>query len=243
MDDTTRAAGMVSRLEDIAAQSPAGGLTLGELTQELGDQAFGVVLFVLAVPVCMPFLYGVPQIVALPMLAISAQLALGREALWLPSGLASRRLSKADLEKTAAGARKWFGWIEAFAAPRLAFLSGDTAHRIAGVMFCLFCLSILVPLPLTNTTPGIALALAALGLINRDGLLVLGGILLGTVWIVILYGGIIVLGPTFIGILVDALRAILREGFWALAITGLLGLACIAALVIWRVRRQKRQNR
>jgi len=239
MENAAPASGMVSRLEDIAANAPAQGLTLGELTEKLGEQAFGVVLFVLAVPVCMPFLYGIPQIVALPMLAISAQMALGRDALWLPDRFASRRLSKADLVKTANGARKWFGWIEAFAAPRLAFLSGPIAHRSAGALFCLFCLSILVPLPLTNTTPGMALALAALGLINRDGLLVLGGIILGTVWIVILYGGLIILGPAFIDLVINTLRRILDEGLWAIVLVAVAGVAALAGLVIWRRRRAR----
>ena len=99
MENAARATGMVSRLEAIAAEAPEDGLTLGELTARLGEQAFGVVLFVLAVPVCMPFLYGIPQIVSLPMLAICAQMALGREALWLPARFAARRLTKEDLVK------------------------------------------------------------------------------------------------------------------------------------------------
>ena len=60
METAAPATGMVSRLEDIAADAPASGLTLGELTEKLGEQAFGVVLFVLAVPVCMPFLLRYP---------------------------------------------------------------------------------------------------------------------------------------------------------------------------------------
>lgn len=241
MENAARATGMVSRLEAIAADAPEDGLTLGELTERLGEQAFGVVLFVMAVPVCMPFLYGIPQIVALPMLAICAQMALGREALWLPARFAARRLTKEDLVKTASGARKWFGWIEHFAAPRLAFLSGPVAHRIAGAMFCLFCLSILVPLPLTNTTPGIALALASLGLINRDGLLVLAGVVLGTAWIIILYGGLIILGPAFIELLIDVLRRALDEGVWALVLLAIAGAVALAGVVVWR-RRQHRMK-
>lgn len=239
MIQSAQTTGMVSRLETIAGNAPDDGLTLGELTEQLGEQAFGVVLFVLAVPVCMPFLYGIPQIVALPMLAICAQLAMGRETLWLPERFAARRLSRADLVRTAQGAKKWFGWIENFAAPRLAFLSGPIAHRIAGVMFCLFCLSILVPLPLTNTTPGVALALAALGLINRDGLLVLGGVIIGTGWIIILYGGLIILGPAFIEMLIDLIRRALDEGVWAIVLLGLLGLAALAGIVAWRRRQQR----
>jgi len=36
-----------------------------------------------------------------------------------------------------------------------------------------------VPLPMTNSGPAAAIALTALGLVERDGLVVLGGVLLG----------------------------------------------------------------
>ncbi|MCH8522524.1 exopolysaccharide biosynthesis protein [Glycocaulis sp.] len=231
--------GMVSGLKRVAAEAPAEGLTLGELSGALGERAFGMVLFVLALPVCLPFLYGVPQIVALPMLALSAQMALGRSAPWLPARMASRRLSKESLEKTARGAERWFGWIEDFATPRLAFLSGRIAERVVGFMFCLFCLSVLVPLPLTNSTPGVALVVASLGLINRDGLLVLAGLLLGTAWIVVLYGGLIILGPAFVDLLTDLIRTVIREGFWAIAALGVLGLLGLAGLFFWRRSRRR----
>ncbi|MFN3835009.1 MAG: exopolysaccharide biosynthesis protein [Glycocaulis sp.] len=231
--------GMVSGLRRVAEAAPPEGLTLGELSSALGDRAFGMVLFVLALPVCLPFLYGVPQIVALPMLALSAQMALGRSAPWLPSGMAARRLSKASLETTARGAGRWFGWIEDFATPRLGFLSGRIAERLVGFMFCLFCLSVLVPLPLTNTTPGIALVVASLGLINRDGLLVLAGLLLGTAWIIILYGGLILLGPAFVDLLTDFIRTLIREGFWAIAALGAAGILGLAVIYLWRRGRRR----
>ncbi len=231
--------GMVSGLKRLAENAPENGLTLGELSTGLGERAFGMVLLVLALPVCLPFLYGVPQIVALPMLALSAQMAMGRSAPWLPAGLAARRLSRESLERTARGAERWFGWLEAFAAPRLAFLSGPLAERAAGVMFCLFCLSVLVPLPLTNTTPGIALVVASLGLINRDGLLVLAGLVLGTVWVVVLYGGLIVLGPAFLDLLSDLVRTVLREGFWAIAALGMMAALGLAGIYLWRRGRKR----
>jgi len=41
----------------------------------------------------------------------------------------------------------------------------------------------LLPFPMTNTVPGFAVALASFGLIQRDGLLVIGGLVLGTAWV------------------------------------------------------------
>ncbi|MEL7130346.1 MAG: exopolysaccharide biosynthesis protein [Pseudomonadota bacterium] len=174
---------LLGTIETIAADAPEEGLTLGEIADRLNESAFGALLVVLAMPCCIPGLYIIPQIVALPMLAIAAQLALGRDEPWMPARLAARMIDKTGLTRTASGGRKWFGWTELFARPRLTFLSSRLAERWIGVILCVFCASILVPLPLTNTVPGIAVAIVAFGLLSRDGLLILGGLAIGTAWI------------------------------------------------------------
>ena len=100
------AGGLIAALEEIADAAPADGLTLGAFTEALGERVFGVLLFALAIPVCMPFLYGVPQVVALPMMALALQMAAGRDQPWLPRKFADRTMKKADLAKMARGARK-----------------------------------------------------------------------------------------------------------------------------------------
>ena len=209
MTETASRSGLISALEAIAEQAPEDGLTLGEFVDALGERAFGIILFAMALPISIPFLYGVPQVMALPMMALSAQMALGRDEPWLPSRFKARTLSKQSLEGMARGGRKWFGWLEALARPRLTWLSGPTAERLVGAIFILFCASILVPLPATNTTPGIALAVAALGLLTRDGLLVLAGLVLGLVWITLLITLFLFFGDAAIDVLKDFIRSVL----------------------------------
>ena len=204
--------GLISALETLAAHAPAEGLSLGAFSAGLGERAFGVILFALAIPVCMPFLYGVPQVVALPMMALAVQMAMGRTQPWMPEKFRARMIEKKGLDRMASGARKWFGWLEALARPRLRALSGAKAERLVGAVFVLFCASILVPLPATNTTPGIAVAIASLGLITRDGLLVLAGLVLGMVWISLLIGGFLILGPAFLSIVKDFVMGLFGAG-------------------------------
>jgi hypothetical protein len=206
------AGGLIAALEEIADAAPADGLTLGAFTEALGERVFGVLLFALAIPVCMPFLYGVPQVVALPMMALALQMAAGRDQPWLPRKFADRTMKKADLAKMARGARKWFGWVEALARPRLRALSGGIAERVVGAVFVLFCASILLPLPATNTTPGIAVALASIGLITRDGFLVLIGLVLGVAWIALLIIGFSVFGLAFLDLAKDFTMGLFTAG-------------------------------
>lgn len=46
--------------------------------------------------------------------------------------------------------------------------------------------SILVPLPSTNTVPGIGVAITSIGLIERDGLMILLGLFIGLLWVAFL---------------------------------------------------------
>ena len=140
-------------------------------------------LFLLALPCCIPFLYGVPQVVALPMLALALQMVIGREEPWLPAGLAARKIDRKGLTQMAQGGRKWFGWIEAIIRPRFSVITGRRSERVIGAFLFFFCCSILVPLPMTNTVPGMAVAVTAFGLMQKDGLAVTSGIILGTLWV------------------------------------------------------------
>jgi len=211
-DEAAPKRGLIAALEVIAAEAPAAGLTLHALTHALGERAFGLMLFVLALPVCVPLLYGVPQIVSLPMLAIAVQMAMGRQEPWMPHRFGERRLGKTALVRMAAGARRWFGWIERLARPRLMRLSGPTAERIVGAIFVLFIASILIPFPASNTLPGIGVMMASVGLITRDGLLVLAGLTIGLGWITLLLVGIAVFGPAFVDLFQSSLQSLLGLG-------------------------------
>jgi hypothetical protein len=208
MNESAPQRGLIGALEEIAADAPDEGLSLGEFVDALGERAFGVILFAMALPISIPFLYGVPQVMALPMMALAAQMAMGREEPWLPTRFKSRQIAKDGLDKMARMGRKWFGWIEALARPRLTFLSGPSAERFVGLVFLVFCTSILVPLPLTNSTPGIALAVAALGLLTRDGLLVLGGLLLGLFWVTLLITLFVIFGDAAVEVLKSFIQSL-----------------------------------
>ena len=174
---------LLQTIEQLADAAPEEGFSLREIFDHLAETAFGAVLFLLALPCCIPFLYGVPQVVAVPMIALAVQMALGREEPWLPAGLAARKIDKKGLTQMARGGRKWLGWIEALVRPRLSAITGKRSERIIGAFLVFFCASILVPLPMTNTVPGFAVAVAAFGLMQKDGLAVIAGVIIGTAWI------------------------------------------------------------
>ncbi|SOE16626.1 hypothetical protein SAMN05877838_1505 [Hoeflea halophila] len=176
-------------------------ISLGALSDLMEERAFGLLLLVLALPCCLPFVYILPQLVALPMVVLAGQMATGRRAPWLPETLRKRRLPVASLLDVVTRAQRYGGWLERFAHPRFPAVTGDRATRIIGALLIVPCLSILVPLPLTNTVPGIGVALTAVGLIERDALFVVLGLLAALIWVAILVIG----GPALIYFLISFL--------------------------------------
>ena len=171
------------RLFRLAEDAEGETVSLDWILGQLHERAFGLFLLVLALPCCIPFLYGIPQIVALPLMFVSAQILLGRSAPWLPARLAARNVSTTALHDLANRARPWLERIEALSRPRLTALTHPPIDRIVGIALVLFSASILVPLPGTNTVPGFAVVIVSMGLLQRDGILVLAGSVVGTVWI------------------------------------------------------------
>ncbi|MGR3493051.1 MAG: exopolysaccharide biosynthesis protein [Shimia sp.] len=171
------------RLAGLADAARGDSVTLNWILAQLGERAFGVFLLILALPCCIPFLYGVPQVVSVPLMFVAGQLALGRTYPWLPARLGAREIKVAALSSLAARAGPWLKRIEIVSRPRLTMLTGAPFDRIVGTALVLFAASILLPIPLTNTVPGAAVVIVAAGLLQRDGLLVLGGLVLGTAWI------------------------------------------------------------
>ncbi len=174
---------LLQTIELLAQAAPEEGFSLREIFDRLDESAFGAGLFLLALPCCIPFLYGVPQVVALPMLALAFQMVIGREEPWLPATLGKRKIDRKGLTQMATGGRKWFGWIEAIIRPRFSVITGRRSERVIGLFLFFFSASILTPLPMTNTVPGMAVAVTAFGLMQKDGLAVTAGIILGTTWV------------------------------------------------------------
>lgn len=185
------------RLHQLVQTADGPSVSLGWVMSQLQEQAFGLFLLILALPCCIPFLYGIPQVVALPLMFVSAQILFGRQTPWLPDRLSAREVKTEALSSLATRAEPWLHRIEAISRPRLAALTHAPADRVVGLLLVLFSASILVPLPSTNTVPGFAVVIVAMGLLQRDGILVILGGFLGTAWI----GTLIFAGATVVSLL------------------------------------------
>jgi len=172
--------GFIALVADLARLSGPDGLTLREIRDRLDERAFGLMVLILAIPCLVPALYGVPQIVGIPILILAGQMLAGRVEPWLPEAVLKRRVSKAWLDRMADFATLRMHWFERLSRPRLTIFAEGWAERVVALFMILATLTII--LPLTNTIPSVALTLLAVGLIQRDGLFVAAGAVVATGW-------------------------------------------------------------
>lgn len=170
----------IDRIVELAQVAGPDGLTISQIVDRLDERGFGLLILILAVPCLVPALYGVPQIVGVPILLLAGQMLLGRKEPWLPDLILRRRVARPWLERMADFADKRMRWVERVSRPRLAAFASGWAERLAAAFMILATVTIV--LPMTNTVPSVALALMAVGLIQRDGLFVLGGAAVATAW-------------------------------------------------------------
>jgi hypothetical protein len=172
-------------------------VSLRDLFRVLGDRGLASALLLLALPQMLPLPLGLSNLLAIPMALVAVQMAMGRHTLWLPEWFLERPVRRKRLIQATEKAVPWLQRLEMLVRPRfIAVLSPLGAH-IIGVVCAIVAAIALAPLPLTGWLPGIALIVTALGMMERDGLVVLVGVGLGGVAMIVfavVIGGLIQMG-------------------------------------------------
>ena len=192
-----RAGSLGDQLQAIIVELPEDQLTLGELLQVFGDEGLLLLTILLTlvflIPVSIP---GVSTVFGAAILLVGISRVF-RRPLWLPAKLRARALPAARLRPALDGGLHWVRRLEKISKPyRLrGMVEGMLAGLFNNLAFILAALLLMAPfgfVPFSNTLPGLALLLYAIGMIQRDGTAILLGHLanIGT----LIYFGILIGG-------------------------------------------------
>lgn len=148
----------------------------------IGERSFGPLLLVVGLLGMTPVsaVPSAPTVLAVVTILIAGQLLLGRRTLWLPSPLLRLSISADKVKRAVKIARKPAHAVDRLARPRLTFLTGRIADRLVALACVLVaaCVPPLELLPFVAFVPAAAIAAFGLGLVTRDGLVVLLALLL-----------------------------------------------------------------
>lgn len=174
-------------IQDSKALITGDHMTLKQIFDLFQDRGTAFMLFLVALPSALPVpAIGIFMIIGPPLIFLTFQQMIGRKVIWLPQWL-QRKTLKSESFKTVLGkAIPLIQKIEIFSKPRFTALTQGIAPSIIGLMGFIMALSVLMPIPLTNTVPSMGIAGMALGILMRDGLAVIAGAVIGLGWVLML---------------------------------------------------------
>jgi hypothetical protein len=178
-------------LKVILEELPAGTVSLGYLLKKLRRRSFGGILIMLAAISLIP---GISVFSGLLMIVIGIQLAAGFDAPVFPKFLAERQFETKLIVAIGARVIPAIERIEEYVRPRWLFLSRSPVANLFGLLVICLSAVVMLPLPFSNMPPAIALIAMSVALLERDGLIMLFGMVLAAIALVI---GVVIASVAF----------------------------------------------
>jgi hypothetical protein len=179
----------MSRSILLAAKRGGGGqverVTIGELLSDLGDRSFGWCLIVFGIVSLLPLPIGSNMLTALPLIWIAGQMAAGYRHVHLPRFMTEHALKRQTVRTTVHRLRFILRPLERIAHPRRGEMFSPTREKVLGVALLVFSLALFLPIPLSGYGPALSIFIIALGLVERDGLVVQIGLAAGVLSLVV----------------------------------------------------------
>lgn len=156
----------------------ASEVTLGDVLELAGERIFGFLFVLLALPSALPVPapgYSIPFGIVIFLLAV--QLFAGSEFPWLPQKVLRHRIKRKQVENLIIAGVPWLQRIEAVSRPRLnRVCTSRVGQGILGIAIAIMAISMMIPIPGTNTLPAIGIFVIGFGLLEDDGAISLAGL-------------------------------------------------------------------
>ena len=160
-------------LDDLVDAFPGEKTSIGALIDQLDSRAHGMLLLVLALPMCIPNIPGISTIFGVLMMLPAIQLVLGSRRLWVPQRVRKWEIESAPLRRTLRTAVPPLKRVEYLIKPRWSRLTRFPVTILVGLQTLLMAFILILPIPFANWPPGMTVAMTSLALLQRDGVLML----------------------------------------------------------------------
>lgn len=155
-------------------------VTLADILELAGERTFGFLFVILSLPSALPVPapgYSTPFGILLFLLAV--QLIAGSNIPWLPQKWLNHAIELKTVQGVLKAGIPWLKKIELLSRPRLSYVCTTPVGRIIiGLAISLMGISMMIPIPGTNTLPAMGIFVTGFGLLDDDGAISLGGLVL-----------------------------------------------------------------
>jgi hypothetical protein len=145
-------------------------VSVGDLMMQFQRRSFGGVLLILALLAMVP---GISVFAGIAMVVPAFQLFMGLPAPVFPNFIQQRQVGVASLQKWGVMISRGVERLETLVVPRWPSLSNRLARRLIGLVILFLGIVVSIPFPFSNFPPALATICFALGLLERDGLMII----------------------------------------------------------------------
>lgn len=167
-----------AQLEELVNSISSQGMPVSALVATLGREGLLLLVVFLSLPFLLPVsIPGVSTVFGSLILLIGIAELLNLP-LWLPNKVGQYQLTEPRLREILRFGSTWVDRLERVSKPRLHRLSEPLMARVSALVLVIAAALLMLPLaliPFSNTLPALACITLALGLVNRDGLMIVAG--------------------------------------------------------------------
>ncbi|MCJ2084023.1 exopolysaccharide biosynthesis protein [Methylobacterium sp. J-090] len=175
-----------SEVLTVLSEQESERLTVGDIVAVLKDRAFALLIVILGLPNCLPMPPPIPLVCGLLLLLVAVQITAGMSSPWLPRALLRRSVARKDVERAANRAVPLLRRLEHWSRPRMSLFETGLGLRGVGLILLTLSLALIVAAPIVGQIPlGLAICLVGLGLVERDGVVVLFGLAVGALGVLL----------------------------------------------------------
>ena len=154
-------------------------IKLGEVLEETAERGFNLIIALLVLPFLFPMPPGVSGVMGMGCLVLGMQMAWGRKSPWLPKPIAKFEFPRSLSQQLLKHIRRFTVWLEKIVRSRWKQVANNFyTSRVNGCCIAWLSILLMLPIPLTNPLPAIAILILAVANIEADGLLMCFGYLL-----------------------------------------------------------------
>ena len=171
---------IVHRLRNAAAGIQDTPVSMRAIMQAHGPEAHGTLLLLLSMPCLLP-VPGVGTVLGLGVASLAVAMWRGQCPLVLPARVAELQLPPYWAHRVLVGLASAFALAGRHAKPRMSHLAVPGRRSGISLVVGLMAAIVVMPIPFGNLLPALALVLIGLGMVFRDGIVLVCGLLLSGV--------------------------------------------------------------
>ncbi len=185
-------------LNRIYTKNTDDNIKIGVLLKSIDTGGFALMILIFSLLLVIPTPPPIPTIAGIIVMFFSFQMSIGLQEVWLPKFITEKSIQRKTLAVIVGKSSIYLYKLERFTRRRLTFMNSTIAEKIIGIIIFILAAITLTPIIFANSVPGTAIILISFGLLNKDGLIVIIGFIVGlfsifVVWAMVIFGASIVL--------------------------------------------------